>query len=225
LVRTNAGAVSIESLRPALQCGGDPLTLSTPRLGALVREVRAIPSIELVRIATRTPAVMPMRIDAELVEALRPMGPIWFMVHFNHPKELTFQARKAIGLLVDGGFPVMSQTVLLRGVNDNTDVLKALLRSLVNLRVRPYYLLHGDVVAGSEHLRTTVARSIELIGQLQGSLSGIAVPKLVIDTPGGKGKVVVGPETIVYRQAGITTLRTFRGEQVDIVDPEGEQTR
>ena len=181
--------------------------------------------MELIRIATRTPAVMPMRIDAELLDALRPMHPIWFMVHFNHPRELTEKARRALRLMVEGGYPVMSQTVLLRGVNDDARVLAELFRSLVNLRVRPYYLLHGDVVCGTSHLRTTVQQSIALFGHLQGTLSGIALPKLVIDTPGGRGKVPVGPETIVARSDGVTTVRTFRGELVDIMDPPADQTR
>ena len=238
LVRTQSGAVPVALLQPALQwlrdhpevrevllSGGDPLTISTGRIVDLVRRLRAIRSVELIRIATRAPAVMPMRIDAELLDALRPMQPIWFMVHFNHPRELTEQARCALGLMVDGGFPVMSQTVLLRGVNDDARVLSELFRSLVNLRVRPYYLLHGDVVSGTSHLRTTVQQSIDLFGQLQGRLSGIALPKLVIDTPGGKGKVPVGPETIVARSGQVTTVRTYRGEVVDILDPPTDQTR
>jgi lysine 2,3-aminomutase len=232
LVRTGAGRLPARALDKALGwlarhpevreviiSGGDPLTLSTPQLAALVGRVRSVPSVERVRLATRAAAVMPMRIDLELVEALRPLHPIWFMVHFNHTKELTAEARRALAMLVDHGFPVMSQTVLLRGVNDDAQELAELLRALVNERVKPYYLLHGDVVAGSWHLRTTVERSIELYAQLQGRLSGLAVPRLVIDTPGGRGKVAVGPEAIVSRGGGGTTVRTYLGELVEIKDP------
>jgi lysine 2,3-aminomutase len=238
LVRTQAGPTTLTELQPAmawlgehpevrevLVSGGDPLTMSTARLVELLGALRAIKSVELVRIATRTPAALPMRIDQELVDALRPLHPIWFMVHFNHPKELTAEAARALSLLVDGGFPVMSQTVLLRGVNDDERVLAQLFRRLVNLRVRPYYLLHGDVIAGSAHLRTTVEQSVAVYGKLQGVLSGIAVPKLVIDTPGGKGKVPIGPETVVRRGEGVTTVRTYRGELVDILDPPADRTR
>ena len=170
------------------------------------------------------PSVLPMRIDRELVEALRPLQPIWFMVHFNHPRELTEQARRALAILVDGGLPVMSQTVLLRGVNDDPAVLAQLFRGLVRERVRPYYLLHADVVSGTAHLRTSLARSVEVHAALQGRVSGIAVPKLVVDTPGGRGKVVVGPEVVVRQEAGRTVLRTFRGEEVEVLDPPGEPT-
>lgn len=238
LVRTQGRAVPMAQLELAFQwlrdhpevrevllSGGDPLTMSTARLVALVRSLRAIRSVELIRIATRAPAVLPMRINAELLDALTPLHPIWFMVHFNHPRELTEEARCALRLMADRGYPVMSQTVLLRGVNDDARVLAELFRTLVTLRVRPYYLLHGDVVCGTSHLRTTVQQSIELFGQMQGTLSGIALPKLVIDSPGGKGKVPVGPETIVTRSGRRTTLRTFRGETVDILDPPRNQTR
>ena len=236
LVRSGAGRAPLASLQKAFDwlaqheevrevivSGGDPLTLSTRALSALIAKLKAIGTVERIRIATRAPAVMPMRIDRELLEALRPMHPIWFMVHFNHRKELTAEARAAIGKLVDHGFPVMSQTVLLRGINDEAEELAELFRRLVNERVKPYYLLHGDVIAGSWHLRTSVERSIELYAQLQGRLTGIAVPRLVIDTPGGRGKVAIGPESIVARKAGLTTVRTFRGEQVDIMDPPSEE--
>lgn len=238
LVRTGRGASSMRELGPALRwlrahpevrelivSGGDPLTLSTRRLVRLITKVREVPSVRLIRIGTRMPTVLPMRIDRELVDGLAGLQPVWFMLHFNHPRELTRQACEALAKLADGGYPMMNQTVLLRGVNDEAGVLANLFRGLIEQRVRPYYLLHADVMAGTGHLRTTVARSIALFSQLQGSLSGIALPKLVIDTPGGGGKVVVGPETVVKRGRGRTTVRTFRGELIDIVDPPVGQTR
>jgi lysine 2,3-aminomutase len=160
-----------------------------------------------------------MRIDAELVATLRAAQPLWLMVHFNHAAELTNEARAALARLAEGGIPVMSQTVLLRGVNNRAATLEELFRGLVLNRVRPYYLLHGDAVGGTSHLRTTLRQSIDIMSALQGRLSGIALPKLVVDTPGGRGKVPVGPETIVRMEAGRTTLRTFRGELVDVIDP------
>ncbi len=141
------------------------------------------------------------------------------MTHFNHPRELTDEARRACALLVDHGLPVMNQTVALRGVNDDSATLEALFRGLVATRVRPYYLLQADPVRGTSHLRTSVAESIALMEALQGRLSGIALPKLVVDTPGGRGKVPVGPDYVVSRAGDVTRLRTFRGEVVEYIDP------
>jgi lysine 2,3-aminomutase len=195
--------------------------LTTDRIDRLLARVRAIPTVDTIRLATRVPVTLPMRIDAELVRALRKHHPIFVMTHFNHPKELTPEAISACERLVDGGFPVMNQTVLLAGVNDDASVLEALFRGLVRARVRPYYLLQADPVRGSAHLRTPLARGMALMAALQGRVSGIALPKLVCDTPGGRGKVPLGPEidAIVSREGKTTVLRTFRGEHVAYVDP------
>lgn len=231
-VGAGGGARSLERLEPAfawlrshpevrevIVSGGDPLALATPRLVALLERLREIPSLEVLRLATRAPVVLPMRVDDELVAALRRLHPLWVMTHFNHPRELAPEARAACARLVDAGIPVMNQTVLLRGVNDDAEVLTALFRGLVRERVRPYYLLHGDVVRGTGHLRTSLARSVELAGELQGRLSGIALPRLVCDTPGGYGKVPLAPDAVVRRQPGSTTLRTWRGVEVEVLDP------
>lgn len=233
LVRTGQGATPLQALEPAfawlrahpevrevLISGGDPLTMSTARLSELVARLRGIESIKRLRLGTRVPAAMPSRIDDELVKALRGRPAIWVMVHFNHPKELTPQAREAIGRLADGGLPLMNQTVMLRGINDDPRVLAQLFQELADERVRPYYLLHCDVAKGTSHLRTSLERSIEVYGQLIGRVSGIAVPKLVVDTPEGRGKVLVGPESIVSRGEGTTVLRTWKGEHVELRDPE-----
>ncbi|MEI7894157.1 MAG: KamA family radical SAM protein [Myxococcales bacterium] len=232
LVGDGGGAVSLDALAPALTyleghpevrevivSGGDPLVMSTPRLVALLGALRRVPSVELLRLATRAPVTLPMRITRELVKALRPFHPLWVMTHFNHPKELTVEALGALARLVDGGFPVMNQTVLLRGVNDDVAVLDTLFRGLVRARVRPYYLLQADPVRGTGHLRTPLARGVEIMGALQGRLTGIALPKFICDTPGGLGKVPLGPEVIVRKGPGVTRLRTFRGEEVDAIDP------
>ncbi len=206
-------------LREVIVSGGEPLTLATERIVEIIARLRAIEHIEVIRLATRAPAWLPQRITAELCEALQPHQPIWVMVHFNHPKELTPQAARACGRLVDAGLPVMSQTVLLAGINDQAAVLEELFRGLVRLRVRPYYLLQMDPVLGAAHLRTPVQRGIDIMEQLQGRLSGIALPKLVVDTPGGMGKVPVGPDYVVAREPGRTTLRTHRGVTVEVLDP------
>jgi lysine 2,3-aminomutase len=230
----DAGAVSLAALEPALAylsshpevrdvivSGGDPLVMATARLVRLLTAVRAVPSVETIRLATRAPVTLPMRITRELVRALRPLHPLWVMTHFNHPKELTPLAVAACTRLADAGFPVMNQTVLLAGINDAATTLQELFRGLVRARVRPYYLLQADVVRGTGHLRTPLARGVALMEELQGRLTGIALPKLICDTPGGRGKVPLSPEYVVAKSAGRTLLRTFRGETVEILDPPG----
>lgn len=214
-------AIAADSgIRDVILSGGDPLTMATPRLVRLIAAVSAIPHVEVIRIATRVPVCLPQRIDAELVNALRPHHPLWVMTHFNHPKELTTEAMRACQRLVDGGFPVMNQTVLLRGINDDARTLEDLFRGLVRHRVKPYYLLQMDPVAGTGHLRTPLSTGIAIMERLQGRVSGIALPKLIVDTPGGMGKVPIGPEWIVRRGANETVLRTHRGVEVTYLDPE-----
>lgn len=232
MVGDGGGAVSLEALAPAfawlrahpevrdvIVSGGDPMAMATPRLARLLAAIREIPSVETIRLATRVPVTLPMRITDEVLTALRPHHPIWIMTHFNHPKELCAEARAACIRLADAGFPVMNQTVLLRGINDDAATLAELFRGLVRVRARPYYLLQMDPVAGTSHLRTPLARGLELMGELQGKVTGIAMPKFICDTPGGKGKVPLSPNPIVAARPGVTTLRTFRGELVDYVDP------
>jgi lysine 2,3-aminomutase len=208
-------------IRDVIVSGGDPLVMSTERLVALLSRVRDVPSVETIRLATRCPVTLPQRIDRALVKALRALHPIWVMTHFNHLKELAPENDRALATLVDAGFPVMNQTVLLRGVNDDAAVLEALFRGLVRRRVRPYYLLQADPVRGTGHLRTKLDVGLGIMARLQGRLTGIALPKFIVDTPGGKGKVPLLPEGIVRRDGGETTLRTFRGEEVVYVDPPG----
>lgn len=233
MVGDGGGARSLTKLAPALRylrdhpgirdvilSGGDPLAMSTARLCRVVEAVRSIPSVETIRLATRVPVALPMRIDEELLDALRVHHPLWVMTHFNHEKELAPAACQALERLADAGFPVMNQTVLLRGINDSAEALTRLFRKLVRYRVRPYYLLQMDPVVGTSHLRTSLRDGVELMEQLQGRLSGIALPKLIVDTPGGLGKVPVGPDYVVERGKHATRLRTPRGDQVDYFDPE-----
>jgi lysine 2,3-aminomutase len=234
MVGAGGGPRSLRRLEPALEhlrahpeikdviiSGGDPLAMATRRLVELVQAVRNVPSVETIRLATRVPVVLPSRIDAELLAALRPLHPLWVMTHFNHPRELAPEATAALERLADAGFPVMNQTVLLAGVNDDPAILTELFRGLVRRRARPYYLLQMDPVSGSGHLRTPVGRGLEIMEALQGRLSGIALPKLIVDTPGGFGKVPLSPDYVVSRGPGRTTLRTPRGNHVDYFDPEG----
>lgn len=232
MVGDGAGPSSLDTLEPAMKyleahpevrdvivSGGDPLTVATERLTRLLARIRRIPSVETIRLATRAPVTIPQRITGELVKALRRFHPVWVMTHYNHPKELTKEATLATDRLADAGFPVMNQTVLLRGINDSAPVLEELFRGLVRRRVRPYYLLQADPVRGTGHLRTPLATGISIMEQLQGRLSGIALPKLIVDTPGGMGKVPVGPDFIVERGEGWAVLRTHRAARVTYLDP------
>jgi lysine 2,3-aminomutase len=206
-------------IKDVIVSGGDPLAMSTARIVRVLQALRYIPSVETIRIATRMPVALPQRITNELISALKPFHPIWIMTHFNHPKELTAQAREGIRRLVDAGFPVMNHTVLLRGVNDDSAVLTELFRGLVRERAKPYYLLQTDPVRGTSHLRTPLDTGLRIMGELQGRLSGIALPKFIVDTPGGLGKVPVGPNYVVSRAPGVTRFRTHRGVEVDYFDP------
>ena len=206
-------------IRDVIVSGGDPLALGTERLVRVLARLRELPHVETIRLATRVPVTLPQRITRELVRALRPYHPLWVMTHFNHPKELTPLSRRACRRLADAGFPVMNQTVLLRGVNDDAAVLSELFRGLVRERVRPYYLLQCDPVRGSAHLRTPIDLGLSIMEKLQGRLSGIALPKFIVDTPGGMGKVPLLPNYVVRQGGGVTTLRTHRGVEVDYVDP------
>ncbi|MGH7438076.1 MAG: KamA family radical SAM protein, partial [Polyangiaceae bacterium] len=232
MVGAGDGAVSLEALAPAfawlrahpevrdvIVSGGDPLAMSTSRIVRLVEAVRSVESVETIRLATRVPVTLPMRVTRELVRALRPYHPLWVMTHFNHPRELTAEAIAACARLADAGFPIMNQSVLLAGVNDDAAVLAALFRGLVRARVKPYYLLQADPVRGTGHLRTPLARGVELMAELQGRVTGIALPKLICDTPAGKGKVPLGGHPVVTGADGRTPLTTFRGEVVEYVDP------
>ena len=234
MVGNGGGARSLRSLEPAfvylrehpevqevIVSGGDPLVMKSERIEALLKRLAEIESIGNIRVASRTPVTLPQRITAELCRALRAFPSVWLMTHFNHPRELSAESRRALALLVDHGIPVMNHTVLLRGVNDDADTLEALFRGLVRARARPYYLLQADPVRGTGHLRTPLETGLSIMAALQGRLSGIALPKFIVDTPGGRGKVPVGPNYVVARGGGVTTLRTFRGELVDYIDPPG----
>jgi lysine 2,3-aminomutase len=206
-------------IRDVLLSGGDPLLLSTRRLSYLLGRLRAIRHIETLRIGTRLPVVCPMRIDAELAGALRAHHPLFVNTHFNHVKELTPESRAACERLVDAGIPVGNQTVLLRGVNSSVRSLRALMRGLVRSRVRPYYLFQGDTVIGTDHLRTPVEAAMELYRGLRGWMSGMCVPMLVLDAPGGGGKVPIVPSYLEHLDPERAIVRTYRGLQIEYPQP------
>ena len=205
-------------VRDVLLSGGDPLLMSEDRLDNLLGSIRAIEHIELLRIGSRVPGFLPQRITPELVAVLR-RHRVWLSLHFSHPAELTPEVAVACDLLADAGIPLGSQTVLLRGINDDPAVLKQLFHGLLKMRVRPYYLYQADPVVGTAHLRTSIAKGLEIMGQLRGHTSGYAVPTYVVDAPGGGGKIPLQPETVVSRDGGSWRLRNWAGREYTYLDP------
>ncbi|MSP93219.1 MAG: KamA family radical SAM protein [Myxococcales bacterium] len=209
-------------IRDVLVSGGDPLLLSTPRLAALLDRLAAIPHLRFVRIGTRVPVFLPMRVDADLCAALRPRRiPVFVNVHLNHPRELAAGVRDALGQLADAGVPLGGQAVLLRGINDDADTLRELFYGMLEARVRPYYLFHCDPVRGTSHLRTSVEDGLRLMGELVGRTSGMAVPKYCIDLEGG-GKVPLWPSWLESIDQEAVTVTNWRGERWRYVNHPGK---
>jgi lysine 2,3-aminomutase len=199
-------------IRDVLISGGDPLTLSDNRLEFILSNLRAIPHVEIIRLGTKIPAVLPQRITPQLVRMLRKYHPLWMSLHFTHPDECCYETAKACALLADAGIPLGSQTVLLKGINDNAEVMKRLMHSLMKMRVKPYYLYQCDPISGSEHFRTPVSKGVDIIRALRGYTSGYAVPTYVIDAPGGGGKIPVCPDYVEDKDtAGNLHLRNYEG--------------
>ncbi|WP_407570867.1 lysine 2,3-aminomutase [Deinococcus altitudinis] len=198
-------------IRDVLLSGGDPLTLAPKVLGNLLSELRAIPHIEIIRIGTRVPVFMPMRVTDELCEVLSAHHPLWMNIHINHPREITPEVADACDKLTRAGVPLGNQSVLLRGVNDHPVIMQKLLRELVKIRVRPYYIYQCDLVHGAGHLRTTVSKGLEIMESLRGHTSGYSIPTYVVDAPGGGGKIPVSPNYVVSQSADKLILRNFEG--------------
>jgi lysine 2,3-aminomutase len=198
-------------VRDVLLSGGDPLVLNPRVLENLLSRLRAIPHVEIIRIGTRVPVFLPMRIDEELTAMLRRFHPLWMNIHFNHPKEITPEVRRACEMLADAGIPLGSQTVLLAGINDCPNIMKALMHELVKIRVRPYYIYQCDLVEGAGHFRTPVAKGVEIIEALRGHTSGLCVPTYVIDAPGGGGKVPIMPQYLISQSDSRVVVRNFEG--------------
>jgi len=187
------------TIRDVLLSGGDPLLLSDNKLEWLLSRLRQIPHVEVIRIGTKIPAVLPQRVTPKLVRMLRRYHPLWMSLHFMHPDECTQETTKACAMLADAGIPLGSQTVLLKGINDEVATMKSLMHGLMKMRVRPYYLYQCDPITGSSHFRTSVAKGLEIVQGLRGHTSGYAVPTYVIDAPGGGGKIPMMPESVVGR--------------------------
>lgn len=199
------------SVRDVLLSGGDPLLFSDDKIEYLLHRLRAIPHVEFIRIGTRIPVFLPQRITPELCNVLRKFHPLFISVHSNHPKELTVEVRLALERLADAGIPLGNQSVLLRGVNDDPDVMKAHVQKLLMCRVRPYYIYQCDLIAGSAHLRTSVREGIRIMDALRGHTSGYALPQYVIDAPGGGGKVPVNPQYVLSHNKDRVIFRNFEG--------------
>ncbi|WBU61137.1 lysine-2,3-aminomutase-like protein [Paracoccus albus] len=199
------------ALREIILTGGDPMTLSARRIGEILDRVEQIEHVEVIRFHSRVPVVSPERI-ADLAPALKRQKAIYVVIHTNHADELTPEARTAIRLLADSGVALLSQTVLLRGVNDDVETLARLFRSLTALRVTPYYLHHCDLARGTSHFRTTIDEGLALVAALRGHLSGVAMPRYVLDLPGGFGKVPLDSEAVTKLGAGRWKIRDWRGQ-------------
>lgn len=198
-------------VRDVLVSGGDPLTLSDERLEWILKNLRAIRHVEIIRLGTKIPAVLPQRVTPQLTRMLRKYHPLWMSLHFIHPDECCYESERACGLLADAGIPLGSQTVLLRGVNDNVATMKSLMQALMRLRVRPYYIYQCDPITGSAHFRTPVSKGVEIIRGLRGHTSGYAVPTYVIDAPGGGGKIPIAPEYASGRDGSDLLIRNYEG--------------
>ena len=198
-------------IRDVIVSGGDPLLLSDEKLDWILKELRSIPHIEIIRIGSRIPVVLPQRITMGLIRVLRKYQPIYLNTHFNHPDEITETSAKACARLADAGIPLGNQSVLLRGVNDDPAIMKRLVQKLLAIRVRPYYIFQADMVQGTDHFRTSVEEGIEIIRSLRGHTSGLGVPAYVIDAPGGGGKIPILPD---YLQSigEVVVLKNYLGE-------------
>src|SRR5690606_34994727 len=206
-------------VRDVLVSGGDPFLLSTRRLDELLSAIRSVPHVQIVRIGTRVPVCCPMRVDEELARTLRRHAPLFVVTHFSHPVEVTPEAGAACELLVDHGTPVENQTVLLRRINSSARILTDLSHRLLERRVRPYYLHQMDVAQGIEHLRTSTRTGVEILERMRGWTSGLAIPHLAVDLPGGGGKVTLGPDYLVARDERETVFRNYRGTLYTYPEP------
>lgn len=202
-----------KEIRDVLLSGGDPLMVSDRKLERIISSLRAIRHVEIIRIGTRFPCVLPSRITDNLCAMLKKYHPIFINTHFNHPREVTAQAKEACERLANAGIPLGCQTVLLKGVNDDPKVLKELMHKLLMMRVRPYYLYQADLTRGTNHFRTRVEAGIEIMQSLRGHTTGFGVPQFVIDAPGGGGKIPLMPDYVVSFDEKEIILRNFEGKQ------------
>ncbi len=203
---------SDKNIRDVLISGGDPLSMPDSHIQYLLKNLREIPHVEMIRIGTKIPVVLPQRISKNIVAILKKYHPLYMSIHFTHPDELTTEVQEACSRLADAGVPLGSQTVLLRGVNDDVEIMRRLMTGLLKLRVRPYYLYQCDPVPGSAHFKTPVSKGLDIIRGLRGHVSGYAVPQFVVDAPGGGGKIPLLPDYVERWSNGELCLRNYRGD-------------
>jgi len=208
-------------VRDVLLSGGDPLSIGDDKLDWLLTRLRAIKHIEFLRIGTKIPMVLPQRITKSLVAVLKKHHPLWLSMHVTHPRELTPEVTEATARLADAGIPLGSQTVLLKGINDDPAIMKPLMQGLLKRRVKPYYLYQCDPIRGSSHFRTTVEKGLEIISSLRGHTTGYASPMFAVDAPGGGGKILIAPDSVVGRDGDDLLLRNFEGGVYRYPDPGG----
>jgi len=206
-------------IRDVLLSGGDPLVLPDSRLDEILRGIRQIRHVEIIRIGSRVPVVLPQRITPGLCRILERHGPLWLNTQFNHPREITAQAEEACERLLRAGVPVNNQSVLLKGINDDGETLKALCTGLLRIRVRPYYLHQCDPVRGVRHFRTPLDRGLGILAAMQGRVSGLAIPRYMVDLPGRLGKVPLAPQSLMSLDGRRAVLRTPSGEIVEYENP------
>ena len=199
-------------VRDVILSGGDPLLVPDKELDRILSELRSIPHLEIIRIGTRVPGTLPQRVTPELCDILKKYHPLYFNMHFNHPDEITPEVEEACNMLADTGIPLGSQTVLLKGVNDDTGVMKELMHKLLMIRIRPYYIYQADMAMGTDHFRTDVQKGLNLISDLQGHTSGMGVPYFVIDAPGGGGKVRLLPNTVIEHNEKEVIIKNYEGK-------------
>jgi lysine 2,3-aminomutase len=209
-----------KEIRDVILSGGDPLTLGDERLDEILHQISLIDHVDIVRLGTRTPVVLPMRITDSLLAVLKKYPFVWLNTHYNHPQELSETAAEALARLATAGLPLGNQSVLLKGINDHVDVMKSLVHKLVRNRVRPYYIYQCDLSEGIGHFRTPISRGIEIIESLRGHTSGLCVPTFVVDAPGGGGKIPVMPNYIISQMPGRVILRNYEGFITSYTEPE-----
>ncbi|MBN8530650.1 MAG: KamA family radical SAM protein [Alphaproteobacteria bacterium] len=209
-------------IRDCLLSGGDPLTIGDDKLEWLLARLRSIPHLEFLRIGTKVPVVMPQRVTPRLVKMLKKYHPLWMSIHFTRAEEITPEVKEALTRLADAGIPMGSQTVLLKGINDDAQVIKTLMHKLLTVRVKPYYLYQCDPISGSAHFRTPVEKGLEIIRQLRGHTTGYAIPTFVVDAPGGGGKIPLLPDYVVGRDGDDLLLTNFEGGVYRYPDPQGK---
>ncbi len=208
-----------DEIRDVLLSGGDPLLVSDERLEDIISRLQAIDHVDIVRIGSRAPVTLPQRITPALCELLKKHHPIWLNTHFNHPKEITPESKRAVEMLADAGAPVGNQSVLLKGVNDCPTIMKKLVQDLVKIRCRPYYFYQCDMSRGIEHFRTSVAKGIEISEALRGHTSGYAVPTFILDAPGGGGKIPLAPQYLISMSDKRVVVRNYEGGTFQYLEP------